>query len=97
MRDRSDAAARPHPGEERAVADPGCAENDVLAVGKIIGGKDAVEIFPVTVGDQVLSFLLVARPHSALHVATEAFDRRRRQYRFGRTADAHVKIHILLR
>src|SRR5437773_9532224 len=35
--DCSDAAARPHTGEKRAVADAGCAENDVLPMGEIVG------------------------------------------------------------
>ena len=44
---------------------------------------------------KLLAFLLVARPHLALHVAAETFDSRRRQDRFGRAADAHVKIDSL--
>src|SRR5258705_13069622 len=35
--DCRDAAARPHSGKKRAVTDAGRAENDVLAVGEIVG------------------------------------------------------------
>ena len=35
--DCRDAAARSHTGEKRAVADAGRAENDVLAVGEVVG------------------------------------------------------------
>ena len=53
MGDRGVAAARAHTWEERAVADPGRAEKDVLAVGQIVCRIDAVEIFFETVGDQL--------------------------------------------
>jgi hypothetical protein len=42
MRDCHDAALRPHTAQQRAVADSGCAENDVLAVGQIVSRIDAL-------------------------------------------------------
>src|SRR5258708_5131705 len=35
--DCRDTAARSHTGKKRAVTDPGCAENDVLPMGEIVG------------------------------------------------------------
>ena len=96
MGDCRDAAARPHTGKKRAVADAGRAENDVLAIRQIVRRIYAIEIIFIAVGDQALSLLFVAWSHSALHVSTEAFDRSRRQHRLGRTTDAHVKINVRL-
>src|SRR4029077_10267182 len=80
--DCRDAAARSHTGEKRAVADPRRAENDVLPIRQIVRRIYAIEILFMAVGDQAFSLLFVARPHSALHIATEAFDRSRRQHCF---------------
>ena len=96
MRDRA-CALRFHAAQERAVADSGRAEDNVLPVRQIVGEEDAAEIFFVPVGDQLFALLVIARPHHALHVAAEAFDPGRREHRFGRTADAHVKIDPALR
>src|ERR1043166_9824429 len=90
---RRDAAARANTWEERAIADSCRAKNNVLTIGEVICRIDAVEILFVTISDQFLSLLVIARPHFALHVATETFDSRGREYRFWRTANAHVKIH----
>src|SRR5256885_17095028 len=57
-------------------------------VGRIIW----FEFFYVALFDNFFSFFLIAGPHFALHVAAETFDSRRRQHRFGRAADSHVKI-----
>src|SRR5437763_13920245 len=94
--DCRDAAARPHAGEKRAVADAGRAENDVLTIRQIVRRIYAIEISFMAVGDQAFSLLVVAWPHSALHVAAEAFDRSRREHCLGRTTDAHVKIDVRL-
>src|SRR5439155_239067 len=72
--DRNDATTRAHTWQQRAVADSGRAENDVLAIRQIVRRIDAVEIFFVAVGDQLFPLLLVARPHFALHIAAETFD-----------------------
>ncbi len=45
MRDGRDAAVGPHAAQQRAVADPSCAEKDVLSVSQVISGKNALEIF----------------------------------------------------
>ena len=97
MSDCRDAAARSHTGKKGAVTDPGCAENDVLAIGQIVCRIYAIQILFMAFGNQAFSLLVVARLHSALHIATEAFDGSRSQYRFGRTADAHIQIDIGLR
>ena len=94
MRDRRHASARSHTSEQGTVADAGCAENDVLSVRQIVRCVNAIEFLLIAFGDKTLSLFLVARPHPALHVAAEAFDRRRREHRFGRTTDAHVKIDV---
>ena len=94
MRDCSHATTRAHTWQQRAVADSGCAEDDVLAIGQIVCRIDAVEIFFVALGDQLFSLLVVAWPHFALHVAAERFDPGSREHRFGGTADAHVKINV---
>src|ERR1043165_7063875 len=93
MGDRRDAAARAHTWKQGAVADASSAKNDVLAIGQIVCRIETLEIFLPTVSNQFLSFLLIARPHFALHVATETLDAGRCEHRFRRTADAHVKIH----
>src|SRR5438045_9023002 len=92
MGNRRDATPRPHTWQECAVANSGGAKEDVLAVSQIVCRIDALEIFFVTVGDQFLSFLLIARPHFALHVATATLDSRRREHRFRPTADAPAHI-----
>src|SRR5580765_4408282 len=91
MRYCCDAAVRADTAQQRAVADPSRAENNVLPVGQIVRRIDLVEILFEAVGDQFLSFLLIARPHLTLHVATQAFDSRRCEHCFRRTADAHVR------
>src|SRR5437667_12412932 len=81
MGNRRDATPRPHTWQECAVANSGCAKKDVLAVGQIVCRIDAFEIFFVTVGDQFLPLLLIARPPFTLHVAAETFDCRHREHR----------------
>ena len=66
-----------------------------LPLARSSAGINAVEIFLVSVVDQFFALFLVARPHLALHVAAKALDSRRRQHRFGRAADSHVKIELL--
>jgi len=95
--DRRDAAACSHTLKKRAVADPGRAENDVLAICQIVCRIDAIEILLMAISNQAFSLLFVARPHSALHIATEAFDRSRGKDCFGRTTNAHVEIDVRLR
>src|SRR5215471_10194199 len=92
MCDCRHASARSHTSEQGAVANAGCAEDNVLSVRQIVRCVNAVEVLFVAVADEILSLFVVARPHSALHVAAEAFDRRGREHCFGRTTDAHVKI-----
>src|SRR5689334_5533845 len=78
--------------EECTIADPGRDEDDVLAIGEIIGKKDAAEIVAMALIDQLLALLLVTRPHLALHIAAQTFDPRRRKHRLGRTADSDIEI-----
>src|ERR1700755_1122587 len=96
VRDCSDPAASSDTLKKRAVADPGRAKNDVLAVRQIVCRIYAVEILFIAIGDQAFSLFFVAWPHSALHVSAEAFDRGRREHCFGRTAYAHVKVDVRL-
>ena len=86
-----------HSPQQRAVADSSRTKNNIFAVGQVVGRKDALEIFFAAIIHQFLSFLLVARPHLALHFASETFDSRRGQHRFWRTANAHVKIDVAFR
>ena len=97
MRDCSDATACSHTFKKRTVTDPGRAENNILPIRQIVRRIYAVEILFVAVGDQAFSLFFVAWPHSALHIATEAFDRSRRKDCFGCTTDAHIKIDVRLR
>src|SRR4029077_19842276 len=53
------AAARSHTRQKRAVADPGRAENDVLAIRQIVRRIHAIDILFMAVGDQALSLLFV--------------------------------------
>ena len=85
-------ALGPDATQKRAIADAGGTKDNVLSVGQIVGRINSIEFFFVTLFDQFFSFFLIARPHFALHVAAETFDSRRRQHRFGRAADSHVKI-----
>src|SRR4029077_4423120 len=82
----------PHATQKRAIADAGGTKDNVLSVGQIVGSINSIEFFFATLFDQIFSFFLIARPHFALHVAAETFDYRRRQHRYGRAADSHVKI-----
>src|SRR5437667_9199923 len=61
MRDGRDAAVGPHTAQQRAVADPGRAEEDVLAVSQVISRKNAAQIFLITGVDQFFSFLFITR------------------------------------
>src|SRR4029434_6198552 len=76
------ATARSYNREKLAIADTGCAENDVLAIRQVVRCIYAVEIFFVAVGDQAFSLLFIAWPHSALHVSSEAFNRSRGEHCF---------------
>ena len=51
MRYCCDATVRADAAQQRAVADSGRAENNVLPVGQIVRRIDSVEIFFVAVGD----------------------------------------------
>ena len=84
---RADAA------QHRAVADPGRAKDNVLPVRQIVREKDAVQIGLVPGRNERLAFLVVARPHHALHVAAETLDSSGREHGFRRAADAHIKIN----
>src|SRR3984893_10191711 len=55
------------PAQKRAVANTGCAENNVFALSEIVGGVNAVEILFPTVGDELFLLFFVTRPHFGLH------------------------------
>src|SRR5215212_7901992 len=97
MSHSSDATACAHSREQRAIANARCTEQDVLTIGQVVGRIDASEVLFVAVSDEIFSLLLIARPHSALHIAAETFDRRCCQHSFRRTANTHVKVYIWLR
>jgi len=62
-------------GQQRTVADAGRAEDCTIPFHHVVHRVNAVQFVRSDLSDQTLSFLVIARPHLQLHVATERLER----------------------
>src|SRR6185436_14652498 len=85
-------------GEHRGIADAGGGENDVLAGGHHFDVPDFLEVGfgAQVVGEKLLAFLVVLRPHTAELLAAEAFDGGGGDNGFGAATDADVGVDARL-